>query len=79
MILLEFYFLGLSLNQLREIRGIQIVPLNDPKIFDKSQALFVNNTNDFIKNNSLRHPVNMEDLSGTDRVRGFRLQDLLAR
>lgn len=72
--------LDLTMDQLRVIRAIQVVPLTDPgtKYFDKSHAHFSNTTNEFIKNNGLRHPIRLDDLSGTDRARCFRLDDLLA-
>lgn len=69
------------MDQLRDIRGIQVVSLTpnpDDKDFVRSHRLFINITNNFIKNSGLRYPINLEDLSGTDRARGFRYDDLLA-
>lgn len=55
------------------------MPLNDPgtKIFDISHKIFLKTMHDFIKDNALRYPINLTDLSGTDRARGFFLHDLL--
>lgn len=68
------------MDQLREIRGIQIIQLTDPgtKYFDEAHRIFIDTLADLMKNNKLRHPITLTDLSGTDRARGFRLHDLLA-
>ena len=67
------------MEQLREIRGIQIIQLTDPgtNFFDEAHRIFIDTLANFIKNNKLRHPITSTDL-GTDRAGGFRLLDLLA-
>lgn len=74
------YDLDLTVHQLRDIRGLPIVPFSDRNVrrWNVIHSVFVNITNhDFVKNFALRNPITMEQLAGLDRHRGFRLRDLI--
>ena len=68
------------MDELRDIRGLPIVPFADRNVkrWNELHSVFVNITNhDFVKNFAPRNPITMEQLAGLDRHRGFRLGDLV--
>ena len=74
------HVLDLTVDQLRDIRGLPIILFSDHNVkrWHEIHSVFVNITNhDFAKKFALRNPVAFEELAGLDRQRGFRLRDLI--
>ena len=77
-------FLGLTLEQLRSIRGLQFPAFvtilkykSISKVISERDTPFLRGISDLVQKIILRNPITSEELSGVDRIRGFRLHDLL--
>ncbi|CAB4013123.1 Tyrosinase [Paramuricea clavata] len=75
---------SLTLDQLRSIRGLQFPAFvtiikykSISKVISERDTPFLSGISDLVKEIILRNPITLEELSGVDRIRGFRLHDLL--
>ena len=73
--------LGLTLEQLTIIRGLQLISFVRDKsikqIISERDTPFLRMYSNFIQKIMLRNPITLKELAGADRIYGFRLNDLL--
>ena len=73
--------LGLTLEQLTIIRGLQLITFVRDKsikqIISERDTPFLRMYSNFIQKVMLRNPITLKELAGADRIYGFRLNDLL--